>query len=62
MLVLMNENVKWLGVACKYLEKQYDTSKDDFTKELLTTSDNKDKDFEKELDFIITLLNFFAIL
>ena len=56
MLVLLEDNVKWLGVACKYLEKQYDTSKDDFTKELLTSGDNKDKDFEKELDFIITLL------
>jgi|TARA_R110000824_G_scaffold231780_1_gene419653 hypothetical protein len=56
MLVLIEDNVKWLGVACKYLENQYDTSKDDYTKELLTSGDNKDKVFEKELDFIITLL------
>jgi len=56
MLVLREGNIRWLGVACRYLEGQYDKSKDDYTKEILTTSDNKDKDFEKELDFIITLL------
>ena len=56
MLVLIEDNVKWLGVACKYLENQYDTSKDDYTKEILTSGNNKYKIFEKQLDFIITLL------
>jgi hypothetical protein len=58
MLVLRTEiqNVKWLGVANKYLEHQYNTRNDTWSKEILVIGGQKDKDFEKEFDFIITCL------
>ena len=58
MLVLKTElqNVKWLGVANKYLEHQYDTRKDTWSKNILVVGGQKDKAFEKEFSFIITAL------
>jgi hypothetical protein len=58
MLVLRTEleNVKWLSVANKYLEHQYDTQDDTWTKQVLVVSDQKDKAFEKEFSFITTCL------
>jgi hypothetical protein len=58
MLVLRTEiqNVKWLGVANKYLEHQYNTRKDTWSKEILVIGGQKDKYFEKEFDFIIACL------
>jgi hypothetical protein len=55
MLVLIQqENIKWLGVASRYLEHQYDVTKDTWSSALLLDSTQKDKGFEKEVDFIIT--------
>jgi|LWDU01.1.fsa_nt_gi hypothetical protein len=52
MLVLVQENIKWLGLASKYLEHQYDVTKDTWSSALLLNATQKDKGFEKELDFI----------
>jgi|TARA_R110002096_G_scaffold339924_2_gene533159 hypothetical protein len=54
MLVLIQENIKWLGLASRYLEHQYDVTKDTWSSKLLLDSTQKDKGFEKEVDFIIT--------
>jgi hypothetical protein len=54
MLVLVQENIKWLGLASRYLEHQYDVTKDTWSSKLLLDSAQKDKGFEKEVDFIIT--------
>jgi|TARA_R110000851_G_scaffold187831_3_gene337737 hypothetical protein len=54
MLVLVQENIKWLGLASRYLEHQYDVTKDTWSSKLLLDSTQKDKGFEKEVDFIIT--------
>ena len=54
MLVLVQENIKWLGLASRYLEHQYDVTKDTWSSALLLNSTQKDKGFEKEVDFIIT--------
>jgi len=52
MLVLVQENIKWLGLASKYLEHQYDVTKDTWSSALLLNATQNDKGFEKELDFI----------
>jgi hypothetical protein len=58
MLVLRTEleNVKWLGIANKYLEHQYDTRKDTWSKEILVVGGQKDSNFEKEFSFITSCL------
>ena len=58
MLVLRTEleNVKWLGIANKYLEHQYDTRKDTWSKEILVVGGQKDLAFEKEFSFITSCL------